>query len=203
MEKDYTTTRGKPKPKPTASHGGHDPVSKSDLMSSAKVLAGAAKSALAHESDKVDKAQVAGAAADLLSAAKQYGKLEEKSFGKYFDKAEGCLHNYHSSHSASPTAAASPSAGAHHGGYASHGGEGKHGHSSSGGGYGEYVKLAQGFLKKPDHDGGDGGHSSGGDYIKLAQGFLKKDDHGDGGHGHSSGGAGDYIKLAQGFLKKH
>lgn len=194
MEEDYTTTRGKPKTKPTtASHGGHDPVSKSDLMSSAKVLAGAAKSALAHESDKVDKAQVAGATADLLSAAKHYGKLEEKSFGKYFDKAEGYLHNYHSSHSAAD---------------ASHGGEEKHGHSGSGGGYGEYVKLAQGFLKKEDHDQGHGGHSSGGgggagDYIKLAQGFLKKDDHGDGGHGHSSGGAGDYIKLAQGLLKKH
>lgn len=162
-------------------------------MSSAKVLAGAAKSALAHESDKVDKAQVAGATADLLSAAKHYGKLEEKSFGKYFDKAEGYLHNYHSSHSAAD---------------ASHGGEEKHGHSGSGGGYGEYVKLAQGFLKKEDHDQGHGGHSSGGgggagDYIKLAQGFLKKDDHGDGGHGHSSGGAGDYIKLAQGLLKKH
>ena len=39
-------------------------------------------------------------------------------------------------------------------------------------------------MKKQDHDGGDGGHSSGGgagDYIKLAQGFLKKDDHADGG----------------------
>ncbi|XP_057529653.1 nodulin-related protein 1-like [Amaranthus tricolor] len=187
-----------------------NPPNKSDLLSSAKLMADAAKSALAHDTEKIDKAKVAGAAADLIGAAKHYGKLEEKNFGKYVGKAETYLHQYHSSHSSSATTG-SQSHGASHGG-SYEGGEGKHGqHSSSGGSgggsaYGDYVKLAQGFLnKKQDHGGENGGgHSSGGgagDYIKLAQGLLnKKQNHG--GEG-GSGGAGDYIKLAQGFMKKH
>lgn len=219
--------RGKPTYNPsTNTNAPH----KADLMSSAKLMADAAKSALSHdEKQKIDKAKLAGAAADLVGAAKHYGKLEEKSFGKYVGKAETYLHQYHSSHS---SAATTTSHSAGYGGSPSHeggtapghggphgGGEGKPGHSSSGsgggsGGYGEYVKLAQGLLnKKQDHGGESGsGHSSGGggggggagDYIKLAQGLLnKKQDHG-GGSGHSSGGgAGDYIKLAQGFMKKH
>jgi hypothetical protein len=34
--------------------------------------------------------------------------------------------------------------------------------------------------------------------MKLAQGFMKKQD----GEGGSGGGVGDYIKLAEGFMKK-
>lgn len=38
-----------------------------------------------------------------------------------------------------------------------------------------------------------------GDYLKLAQGLMKKQ----GGEGESGGGGmGDYLKLAEGFLKK-
>ncbi|KNA19117.1 hypothetical protein SOVF_064290 [Spinacia oleracea] len=238
-------TRGKPTTH-TGQSQGHTP-SKSELMSSAKLVADAAKSALARDKEKIDKAKVAGAAGNLLGAAKHYGKLEEKSYGKYVGKAETYLHQYHStqtqtqSHSSSgssytstttTTHSSAPYGGSHDGGEGKHGhssgegkhgyssGEGKHGHPSGGGdggsgGYGEYIKLAQGLLnKKQDHggEGGGSGHSSGGgsggagDYIKLAQGLLnKKQDHGGegGGNGHSSGGgASDYIKLAQGLMKK-
>ncbi|GMP52748.1 hypothetical protein CsSME_00018450 [Camellia sinensis var. sinensis] len=67
----------------------------SDLLSSAKLMAEAAKAALNHET--VDTGRVAGAAADLLEAVSHYGKLEEKSFGKYVEKAEDYLHQYLSS----------------------------------------------------------------------------------------------------------
>ncbi|KAK9750709.1 hypothetical protein RND81_02G215800 [Saponaria officinalis] len=155
------------------------PISNSDLMSSAKILADAAKSALSHESEKIDKAAVATATANVLGAAKKYGKLEEKSYGKYVDKAETYLHSYHSS--SSPAAATTAAHGGHNGGYSGGGG---HGHSSSG--------------------GGGGGSGGAGEYKKLAQGLLKKGEHG-GGNGHSGGGggSGDYIKLAQSLLKKH
>ncbi|KAK1296540.1 hypothetical protein QJS10_CPB15g01345 [Acorus calamus] len=79
--------------------GGKPPPSKDELLSSAKLLAEAARATLSHESQKVDKARVAGATADLLDAASHYGKLEEKSFGKYVEKADTYLHQYHSSHS--------------------------------------------------------------------------------------------------------
>ncbi|KAL9226169.1 hypothetical protein vseg_002011 [Gypsophila vaccaria] len=125
------------------------PMSKSELMSSAKILANAAKSALSNETNKIDKAAVAGASANVLAAAKRYGKLEEKSFGKYVDKAENYLHKYHSSSSSSSSSSPATVNGGGHAG-------GGNGHSSSGGG----------------SDGGGGGGSS--DYIKLAQGLLNK-----------------------------
>ncbi|XP_074582443.1 nodulin-related protein 1-like [Curcuma longa] len=128
----------RPHPKPT------------QLLSSAKVVAGAAKSALGHEADKIDRAEVASAAADLIGAASHYANLEEKRFGKYVGKAEDYLHHYHSSHSAtatataaaahSSTAAAADSASPNLGGS----GEGHH----AGGGLEDYLKMAQGFLKK-------------------------------------------------------
>ncbi|KAK1291286.1 hypothetical protein QJS10_CPB17g00683 [Acorus calamus] len=105
---------------------------------------GAAKATLSHDSQKVDKVRFAGATADILGAASHYGKLEEKSFGKYVGKAEAYLHQYHSSQSShSSTSSSSSSSG---------GGHSAHSSSSSshsgGGGYGNYLKLAQGFLKK-------------------------------------------------------
>ncbi|GFP85135.1 hypothetical protein PHJA_000657300 [Phtheirospermum japonicum] len=64
---------------------------KSDLIHSAKVVADVAQAHLRHEPAKYDKAEVTGATADLLDAASQYGKLDEKGIGKYVDKAEDYL----------------------------------------------------------------------------------------------------------------
>lgn len=112
----------------------------SHLLSSAKVVADAANSALRHETDKIDKAVAAGAAADLLGAASHYAKLEDGKLGKYVEQAESYLHQYHSSHSAhSSSAAAAHSSSTHSGGEA---------HAEGGGGLEDYMKMAQGFLKK-------------------------------------------------------
>ncbi|CAL5430828.1 unnamed protein product [Camellia sinensis] len=130
----------------------------SDLLSSAKLMAEAAKAALNHET--VDTGRVAGAAADLLEAASHYGKLEEKSFGKYVEKAEDYLHQYHSSHSTTTTTTTASgdttTTTSTHSSSHSHpnphpysgGDEDEDGKSGSGGGYGEYFKMAEGFLKK-------------------------------------------------------
>ncbi|CAF2108769.1 BnaC03g56520D [Brassica napus] len=74
------------------------PASPSELMTSAKVVAEAAQAAARNESDKLDKAKVAGASADILDAAEEYGKFDEKSSaGQYFDKAEKYLKDFESS----------------------------------------------------------------------------------------------------------
>ncbi|CAA7393527.1 unnamed protein product [Spirodela intermedia] len=138
----------------------------SELLGSAKVVAGAAKASLRHEPGGVDKGRVAGAAADLLDAAAHYTKVEEKGAGKYIEKAEGYLRTYHSTHSVPGGAAPPTSAAAHHG-------------AAGSGGHGEYLKMAQGLLGGHSSGGGSGagGHSGGGgygDYIKMAEGLLKK-----------------------------
>ncbi|KAE8681290.1 putative Nodulin-related protein 1 [Hibiscus syriacus] len=116
---------------------GHKP-SKSELLSSAKLVANAAKSALNHESDKVDKGKVAGAAADLLDAAQDYGKLDKNTgIGQYVEKAESYLHKYETSHQSAP--AAKPESHAT--------GDGEKGKESAGG-VGDYMKMAQGFFGK-------------------------------------------------------
>ncbi|XP_021910464.1 nodulin-related protein 1-like [Carica papaya] len=107
----------------------HKKPSPSELLSSAKQVAEAAKATLHHGNTKIDKAKMAGAAADLLAAASHYGKLEGKSLGKYVGKAENYLHQYHTSHSTSSAA-------------------NEHSSHGSGTGYGDYLKVAQGFLKK-------------------------------------------------------
>ncbi|KAA8534391.1 hypothetical protein F0562_031908 [Nyssa sinensis] len=114
----------------------HHQQSTSELLSSAKLLAEAGTGTLHHESDKVDKGRVSGAAADLLGAASHYGKLEDKSFGQHIEKAENYLRQ-HSSHSTTTTThghdAAAPAT--------THSG----GDGNSEGGYGNYFKMAQGF----------------------------------------------------------
>lgn len=130
--------------KPISHPQKHHQPSNSELLASAKLVAEAAKSAMSHETDKVDKAKVAGAAENLLTAASHYGNLEEKSFGKYVQQAETYLHQYHSSQSSTTTTSSSHSAtGTTHS--APHSG-GHDGHSGSG--YGDYLKMAEGFLKK-------------------------------------------------------
>ncbi|PKU72060.1 hypothetical protein MA16_Dca014660 [Dendrobium catenatum] len=118
----------------------HTQPSTSQLLSSAKVVANAAKSALRHESTELDKTKLAEAAEDLLSAASHYGKFDDKSYGKYVHKAEGYLHQYHYSHSSSSSSSSHSSAG--HSGHVGGGGGG------SDGGFGDYLKLAEGLLKK-------------------------------------------------------
>ncbi|KAK1316285.1 hypothetical protein QJS10_CPA05g01815 [Acorus calamus] len=131
----------KPSHTKPSSHHTKPPPSNAQLLSSAKVVAGAAKATLSHDSQKVDKARVAGATADILGATSHYGKLEEKSFGKYVGKAEAYLHQYHSSQSSHSSTTTSSGGGhsAHSSSSSSH---------SGGGGYGAYLKLAQGLLKK-------------------------------------------------------
>lgn len=148
-----------------------------ELLSSAKVVAGAAKASLRHEPGGVDKGKVAGAAANLLDAAAHYTKLEEKGAGKYIEKAEGYLRTYHSTHSVPGGAPPSTSPAAHE--PSPHPDAAAHHGAAAGGGHGEYLKMAQGLLG--GHSGGAGsgagGHSGGGgygNYIKMAEGLLKK-----------------------------
>ncbi|KAL4363088.1 hypothetical protein GQ457_04G010890 [Hibiscus cannabinus] len=104
-----------------------------DLFSSAKTVADAAKSTFNNESDKVDKGKVAGAAADLLGAAENYGKLDKNTgVGQYVDKAENYLHEYQASNQSGSAPAAKPES------------EGKE--SAAGGA--DYMKMAQGFFGK-------------------------------------------------------
>ncbi|XP_057543083.1 nodulin-related protein 1-like [Amaranthus tricolor] len=79
------------------------PTSTSELMTSAKTVAEAAQLACSQQTDKIDKAKVAGAAEDILGAAKTYGKLEQTTgIGQYVDKAEGYLHQLHGSSDTHP-----------------------------------------------------------------------------------------------------
>ncbi|XP_028762041.1 nodulin-related protein 1-like [Neltuma alba] len=116
-------------------HGGADQqYSTSELMSSAKVVAEAAKSGFGKESGSMDKAKVAEAAGDLLGGARQYGKLEEKGAGQYVEKAEDYLHKYGSGgggghQSEKPSEESKP--------------EGE----SESGGAGGFMKMAKGFMK--------------------------------------------------------
>ncbi|XP_075657848.1 nodulin-related protein 2-like [Castanea sativa] len=139
-------------------HQHHQP-SNAELMASAKVLAEAGQTTISQGANKVDKARVAGAAGDRLEAASSYGKLEETSYGKYVEKAETYLDQYgnpssksqsHStttttttpSHSSTPSTTTDSEP-----------------HSAAGGG---------------DHEIEGNTESGAGDYLKMAQGFLKK-----------------------------
>ncbi|KAJ0240403.1 Nodulin-related protein 1 [Hirschfeldia incana] len=131
----------------------HKPATNAELMASAKIVAEAAQAASRNESDKLDKAKVAGATADILDAAQRYGKFDEKSgIGQYLEKAENYLHKYETSHSHP-----SGGAGGNHGGVS----------GSHVGGAGETA------AKKEDEKSGGGSHGLG-DYAKMAQGFMKK-----------------------------
>ncbi|CAO2830239.1 unnamed protein product [Amaranthus hypochondriacus] len=82
----------------------HTPTSSSELLTSAKTVAEAAQLAASQQTDKIDKAKVAGAAEDILEAAKSYGKLDENSgIGQYVGKAEGYLHQFSTSSSETET----------------------------------------------------------------------------------------------------
>lgn len=58
-----------PHKKTTTHNQEHLRLSKSNLLSSSKVVIDAAKAALHHETDKIDKGKAVGATVDLLGAA--------------------------------------------------------------------------------------------------------------------------------------
>ncbi|CAN6896029.1 unnamed protein product [Brassica oleracea] len=123
------------------------PASSSELMASSKVVAEAAQAAARNESDKLDKAKVAGASADILDAAQKYGKLDEKSgAGQYVEKAEKYLNDFESSHSSGAAGTPPPAAGAPPPASQAEP-EAKKPEEESGGGLGGYAKMAQGFMK--------------------------------------------------------
>ncbi|XP_027151258.1 nodulin-related protein 1-like [Coffea eugenioides] len=224
----------KPTSDRTGDHRGHEShnqhhstPSSSELLSSAKIVANAAKAKFQNDPNyKFDKDEVADAAENIMHAASHYGKLDEKggAMGKIVGQAENYLHQYHSSQS--PTTTTTKPGKDHSSSTTTttttetfHTKPGKDHHGHSGGGYGDYIKMAEGLMNKHSSGGGGGDHEgqSGGkygEYIKMAEGMLKNHSGSGGsageggghghGHGHSSGsgGYGDYIKMAGDFLKK-
>ncbi|CAN7044437.1 unnamed protein product [Brassica rapa subsp. trilocularis] len=147
-EPETNHNKNKPGHAGPTTHSGHRPATNAELMASAKIVAEAAQAAARNETAKLDKAKVAGATADILDAAGRYGKFDEKSgVGQYLEKAESYLHKYESTHSHSSSG-------------------GSHGGGSHGGGAGELAG------KKGDEKSGSGSHGFG-DYAKMAQGFMK------------------------------
>ncbi|CAF2258752.1 unnamed protein product [Brassica napus] len=73
------------------------PASPSELMTSSKVVAEAAQAAARNESDKLDKAKVAGDSADILDVDQEYGRFDKSDAGQYFEKAEKYLKEFESS----------------------------------------------------------------------------------------------------------
>ncbi|XP_077232630.1 nodulin-related protein 2-like [Tasmannia lanceolata] len=134
--------------KPIHSHEKH---SATDLFSSAKLVAGAAKSSLGNENQALDKAKVSSAAGDLLEAASEYGNLEEKSFGKYVVKAEDYLNKSGSSPSTTNTTTA---------------------HSTTSPQPTTTPTTQHPSSTNSDSDASDKNNDGG--YFKMAQGFLKK-----------------------------
>jgi hypothetical protein len=153
-------------------HHRRQPPSSSELLSSAKYAAEAAKAALNHESGQIDKVRVAAAAEDFLDAAAYYGKLEEKSYGKYVDKAEDYLHKYSSKQSSSTTTAAGHQTYSY--GHQTHNSGGHHSTAAEQGYSGSHQSSESYFGSHQSSEGGEGKFSEYGDYFKLAQGFLKK-----------------------------
>ncbi|KAK3145010.1 hypothetical protein QOZ80_4AG0321330 [Eleusine coracana subsp. coracana] len=151
-----------------------------DLMSSGKLVAGAAVSVFQQKStDNVDKKEVAGAAAELLHAASTYGKFEDKPAGQYIEKAEGYLKEF----SSGPGAGAEKEkAQAQPAGDAPKSEEEPPKEpaptpvaeevKSEGFGIGEVVKGAESLMEKQG-GGGESADGSAGGLFKMAQGFMK------------------------------
>jgi hypothetical protein len=144
-----------------------------DLMSSGKVVAGAAVSVFQQKSvDNVDKKEVAGAAAEILHAASTYGKFEDKPAGQYIEKTEGYLKEFSSGPAAGaekemadapkseePPKESAPAPAAV---------ESK----SEEFGIGDVVKGAESLMEKQG-GGEESAAGSAGGLFKMAQGFMK------------------------------
>lgn len=103
------TESSAPKAESVDKSGAPADQSQSDLLSSAKVVAGAARSTFQKEPAKYDNPEVAGAAADLLDAAQTYGKLDKTAgVGGYVEKAENYLREYETSNTTKPKTTAEP-----------------------------------------------------------------------------------------------
>ncbi|KAF3944019.1 hypothetical protein CMV_029476 [Castanea mollissima] len=135
----------------------HHQPSNAELMASAKVLAEAGQTTISQGADKVDKARVAGAAGDLLEAASSYGKLEQTSYGKYVEKAETYLDQYGNPSSKSQSHSTTTTTSSHSSTPSTT--TDSEPHSAAAGG---------------DHEIEGNTESGAGDYLKMAQGFLKK-----------------------------
>lgn len=169
-----------------------DEKSSTDLFSSAKVVAEAAQAQFSNQPDKYDKDKAASAAADLLDAASDYGKLDQtQGVGKYVDQAENYLRKY-----GTPQSAAAPPPASGEEKPAPTATETTAPEIPSGGDAGEYVKKAEEFLSKPSEAGAEAGGE--GEYVKKPEEFLSKLSEG----GAEAGGAGDYLKKAEEFLGK-
>ncbi|XP_047318708.1 nodulin-related protein 1-like [Impatiens glandulifera] len=154
------------------SHSIHSQPSTGRLFSSAKVVVDAAQSAYRRET--FDKAKAAGAAEDILRAASKYGKLEDKGYAKYVEQAEGYLHKIRGVEGGHVEVKPSDHV------------------KSGGGGYGDYMKMAQGLVSKYQSEEENQGTTN--DSGKKVE---KKEEETSG-----SGGFGNYFKMAEGFLKK-
>ncbi|KAF5764098.1 hypothetical protein HanXRQr2_Chr15g0688091 [Helianthus annuus] len=72
--------------------------SNSELMASAKVMSDAVAG------KETDPGKIAGAAADILDAAANYGKLDDKQgLGMYMDQTADYLHKYETTHTTTTT----------------------------------------------------------------------------------------------------
>uniref|UniRef100_A0A7N0TRX8 Nodulin-related protein 1 n=1 Tax=Kalanchoe fedtschenkoi TaxID=63787 RepID=A0A7N0TRX8_KALFE len=147
--------------------------STSELFSSAQVVAGAAQATLSNQSDKVDKKEVAGAAGDLLGAAREYGKLEEdKGLGAYVGQAETYLRSYGAP---APPAGDAPTAekvapGAEHPAPAA--AEPPAPAAAEPPAPAVAVEEEKKVVEEEEKEGGAAAGAA--DYFKVAEGFLKK-----------------------------
>jgi hypothetical protein len=133
--------------------------SSSGLMSSGKVVTGAAMSAFETKSvENIDKEKVAGASAEILDSVSKYGKLEDKPAGQYFEKAEVYLKQYSSGGTEKTDVPAAADAGAP-----------KPPEEEA---PKEPAPAAEGAESLMDKKSG-GEESGGGGFMKMAQGFMK------------------------------
>ncbi|XP_074573803.1 uncharacterized protein LOC141830217 [Curcuma longa] len=150
------------------SHG-PDPT---ELFSSAKVVADAAKSTFSGAADQVDKSAAAGAASDLLGAVSHYTKIEESSYGKYVEQAETYLEQYRTTGGPTTAAAAAAPEAGEAAAKAEEAGAAAAAPSKT-----EEAGAKAGAAAAPPVDDDSGEAQSGGGglkgYANLAQNFLK------------------------------
>lgn len=156
----------------------HQQLDPTELFSSAKVVAGAAKSAFGGAADQVDKSAAAGAASDLLGAVSHYTNIEESSYGKYVEQAETYLGQYRTT--GGSAAAAAPKTE-------------------------EAAAKAEEAAAKAEEGGAAAASKTEEEVEKAEEGGTEKtrpadDDSGEAQSG--GGGLGGYLNLAQNFLNK-
>ena len=139
----------------------------SELMSSAKIVAEAAKSSMNKGGDEnIDRARVSEAASNILSGAAHYGKLDEKEgLGSYVGKAEDMLRKY-----GSGSDGGSGGGGSHNSSESYKSSVGKERRDDDE----NYPVSGEHETRKKEDEEEEGGSGGVGGYLKVAQGFLKK-----------------------------